>query len=202
MGLMRRYVAPRFVDLACSAKGLGKWRRRCVADLSGVVIEIGFGAGRNLAYYPSTVHEVIAIDPSDFMRHRATPQIAAFPGVVTYAGLDGQLLDVPTASVDAAVVTFSLCTIPDPAAALSELRRVVRPGGELRLLEHGLAPSKRVATWQRRLNGFEQWIADGCQLTRDPVALVAQSEWMATSTYQRFAPGPKPWSYFTSIRAR
>ena len=98
-------------------------------------------------------------------------------------------------------MTFALCTIPDPLAALNELRRVVRPGGELRVLEHGLAPTASVAKWQHRLNGLEQRIADGCQLVRDPVILVESTDWSITALFQKFSPGPKPWSYFTSLRA-
>lgn len=202
MGLYRRYLAPRVVDTICSPKALGKWRARVVEDLRGDVIEIGFGAGRNLEYYPDTVTRVTAIEPSPVMRRRAEGQIKTSHVVVTFGGLDGQRLDLPENSFDAGVVTFSLCTIPDPTLALQELRRVVRPGGELRVLEHGLSPDPKVASWQRRLDGFEQVVADGCHLTRDVMALVSQSGWSITDSYSRYAPGPKPWTYFTSIRAR
>jgi ubiquinone/menaquinone biosynthesis C-methylase UbiE len=202
MGLYRRFLAPRVVDTICSPRALGKWRARVVEDLSGQIIEIGFGAGRNLEYYPGDVTAITAIEPSSVMRKRAEGRIKSSGRQVTFGGLDGQKLDLPDASFDAAVVTFSLCTIPDPALALRELRRVVRPGGELRVLEHGLSPDATVATWQRRLDGFEQFIADGCHLTRDVAALVATSGWSITESYSRYAPGPKPWTYFTSLRAR
>ena len=202
MGLYRRFLAPRVVDTICSPRALGKWRARVVEDLSGRIIEIGFGAGRNLEYYPSGVTAITAIEPSPVMRKRAEGRMKSSGPQVTFGGLDGQKLDLPDASFDAAVVTFSLCTIPDPALALRELRRVVRPGGELRVLEHGLSPDATVAKWQRRLDGFEQFIADGCHLTRDVTALVATSGWSITESYSRYAPGPKPWTYFTSLRAR
>ena len=202
MGFYRRYVAPRVVDLICSPQALGKWRARCVAELEGTVVEVGFGAGRNLAYYPSTVREVVAIEPSTVMRGKAARQISVAHVPVRWGGLDGQKLDLEDSSVDAAVVTFALCTIDDPVAALREMRRVVRPGGQLRVLEHGLAPDPSVARWQRRLNGIEQRLADGCQLIRQPGSLVAAGGWTITATYERFAPGPRPWSYFTSLRAQ
>jgi ubiquinone/menaquinone biosynthesis C-methylase UbiE len=166
-----------------------------------VVVECGFGAGRNLEHYPPEVTEVIAIEPSPYMRSKASPQIDAAGIPVRWGGLDGQHLDLPDASADHAVVTFTLCTIPDPLAALHELRRVVRAGGELRVLEHGLAPEAGVAKWQHRLNGFEMVVADGCQLIRDPTTLVTESGWVIAANYQRFAPGPKPWSYLTSLKA-
>ncbi len=202
MDLYRHYLAPRVVDFVCSPKGLNKWRSRCVEELSGTIVEIGFGAGRNLAFYPESVNEVIAIEPSPIMRKRATRQIDHSSIPVRWGGLDGQNLDLESDSVDAAVVTFALCTIPDPVRALIELRRVVRDGGDLRALEHGLAPDPGIATWQHRLNGFEQKIADGCQLIREPSKLIEEAGWHVYADYHRFAPGPKPWSYFTSIRAR
>jgi ubiquinone/menaquinone biosynthesis C-methylase UbiE len=202
VGFYANSVAPRFVDLICSPKGLNKWRARCVEGLSGTVVEVGFGAGRNLLLFPDSVTKVIAIEPSPVMRARATKQIVASPIPVVWGGLDGQHLDLSDDSADAAVVTFSLCTIPDPVVALRELRRVVRPGGELRVLEHGLAPDESVATWQRRLNPIQNVLAGGCHLTRDPVAAVQSAGWTITADYHRFAPGPKFFSYFTSLRAR
>jgi SAM-dependent methyltransferase len=202
MGLYRRYLAPHVVDAVCSPPALGVWRSRVVADLVGTVVEIGFGAGRNLPFYPSSVTGITAIEPSSIMRRKAQRRIPVHAIPVRFGGLDGQDLAVPSNEFDAAVITFSLCTIPDPLRALRELRRVVRPGGELRILEHGLSPDASVARWQHRLDGVEQRVADGCHLTRDPSALVSSSGWEITDIYQRYAPGPKPWCYFTSLRAQ
>lgn len=201
MDLYRHYVAPRLVNVVCANKGFAKWRARCVEGLSGVVVECGFGAGRNLEHYPDSVTEVIAVEPSPVMRRLAAPQIDRTSIPVRWCGLRGEEIDLPDASADAAVVTFALCTIEDPVAALEQLRRVVRPGGELRVLEHGLAPDASVARWQHRLNGIEQRLADGCQLVRDASSIVEASSWTITANYQRYSPGPKPWSYLTSLRA-
>lgn len=202
MGLYSRYLAPRVVDTLCSPKALGSWRSRVVEDLHGDIVEIGFGAGRNLAYYPSTVTSITAIEPSPVMRHRAQSRISNATARVIFGGLDGQTLAFDDGSFDAAVVTFSLCTIPDPLIAVQELRRVVRRGGELRVLEHGLAPDASVAKWQRRLDPLERIIADGCHLSRDVTDIVTAGGWSITSSYSRYAPGPKPWTYFTSLRAQ
>ncbi len=201
MGFYSRHVAPRIVDTACSPSSLGRWRSRCVEGLSGTVIEIGFGGGRNLPYYPTDVKEIWAVEPSPVMRRRSAARREASPCEIRWVGLDGQDLDLDDDTVDHAVVTFSLCTIPDPARALRELRRVVRPGGELRVLEHGLAPDPAVQSWQHRCEPFEKVIADGCHLTRDPQQLVADNGWNITSVFQRYTPGPKPWTFFTSLRA-
>jgi ubiquinone/menaquinone biosynthesis C-methylase UbiE len=202
MGIYADSIAPRVVDFVCKPQGLTKWRSRCVEGLAGTVVEIGFGAGRNLLLYPDTVTEVIAVEPSPVMRARATRQIVQSSIPLRWGGLDAQKLDLPDASADAAVVTFSLCTIPDPVAALRELRRVVKPGGELRVLEHGLALEPRVAAWQHRLNGLQQILFGGCQLIRNPVEAVTESGWTITADYHRFAPGLKFFSYFTSLRAQ
>jgi ubiquinone/menaquinone biosynthesis C-methylase UbiE len=201
MGIYRSFLAPRLVDLACGSPAMASWRVRCVEDLEGSVVEVGFGAGRNLPLYPATVTSLVAVEPSPVMRLRAQPRLAQSPIPFTWGGLDGQKIDLPDDSCDAAVVTFSLCTIADPRLALRELRRVVRPGGELRVLEHGRAPDDRVLRWQRRLDGFERRVADGCSLINDPVACVQDSGWILTSTYQRYVRGPKPWCYFSSLRA-
>jgi ubiquinone/menaquinone biosynthesis C-methylase UbiE len=202
VGIYQRYLAPRVVDTLCSPVALAKWRAPAVKELSGVIVECGFGAGHNLAYYPESVSEIIAIEPSDVMRRRASSRIVAASMPVRWGGRDGQILELDDDVADAAVITFSLCTIADPLTALTELRRVVKTGGELRVLEHGLAPDDEVRRWQRRLNRLEMIVADGCQLTRDPLATVQNSPWKVTSTFQKYVPGPKPWSYFTSLRAQ
>ena len=202
MGLYHQYLSPRLVDLMCSPQGLSRWRKPCVDGLSGRVVEICFGAGRNVPYYNENVTDLIAIEPSKVMRDRARDRVANASFPIRWGGLDGQRLDLDDASVDAAVVTFSLCTIRDPIAALRELRRVVRPGGELRALEHGIAPDAKIQLWQRRLDGIQHWLADGCHLTRDPVALIVESGWNVTATYQKYSAGPKFLTYFSSIKAK
>ena len=103
--------------------------------------------------------------------------------------------------MDSALCTFTLCTIPDVDAALAEVRRIVRPGGTFHFLEHGLAPDEPVRRWQQRLNPVEQRLAGGCQLTRDPVALVTAAGLQVVESSARYMKGPKPWTYFTVGRA-
>ena len=195
-------ISPRLIDIACSPASLTKWRARCLDDLEGTVVEIGCGSGRNFPIYPSEVTSLLAVEPSTLMRERAQSRVGQAPCPVRWSGLDGQRLELEDDSCDAAVATFVLCTIPDPGLALRELLRVVRPGGELRVLEHGLAPRESVAKWQRRLDPLERFLADGCSLSHDPLAAVVDAGWDVTSNFSKFVPGPKPWSYFSSIRAR
>ena len=175
MAWWTEHVVPRVTDLSLRGRDLGESRARACAGLAGEVLEIGFGGGLNLLHLPAEVVRIGAVEPSDVgwsisERRRTRSKVS-----VERIGLDGQAIDAPDASYDAALCTFSLCTIPDPLAALAEVRRVVRPGGTLHFLEHGLSPDPGVARWQRRLDPLQQRVAGGCHLTRDAGALVEAS---------------------------
>ena len=167
-------VVPHLVDLALSDRVTGGWRARVAAGVEGDVLELGFGSGTNLSHYGPTVARVLAVEPSDVAWEKASKSIASFGRPVERAGLDGAHLDVPDASVDAVVSTWTMCTIPDLSSALAEVRRVLRPGGRLHFVEHSLAPSDRVARVQRRIQPTWGRLAGGCHLDRDiPAELVA-----------------------------
>ena len=178
-----------------------RWRRQAAEGLTGTVLELGFGSGLNVGLYPDEVTEVLAVEPSELARARAAARIAASAVPVRHVGLDGQQVPLDDASADSALCTFTLCTIPDVDAALAEVRRIVRPGGAFHFLEHGLAPDEPVRRWQQRLNPLEQRLAGGCQLTRDPVALVTAAGMQVVESSARYMKGPRPWTYFTVGRA-
>lgn len=198
----RERVLPRLIDVACGSGSIDRWRRRCVEGLAGVVVEPGFGSGHNVPWYPDEVALVHAIDPAELGRSLAAERIAASGVEVRFAGLDGQALPLRDASCDAGLLTFTLCTIPDPARALAELRRVIRPGGTLHVLEHGLAPDEGVRRWQRRLEPPQKILFDGCHLTRSALDLVTDAGFEIEWSDGGYARGPKPYSYFTVGRAR
>ena len=137
MGMYGERVLPRIIDRACGIEAISPLRRRACEGLTGDVIEIGFGSGHNVAFYPSGVSSVTAIEPSDLAWSLAQERIAASPVKVVRAGLDGQALPFPDDSFDSALSTWTMCSIPDLHAALLELRRVLRPGGTLHYVEHG-----------------------------------------------------------------
>jgi SAM-dependent methyltransferase len=197
MGWYRDAVLPRVLDRMCGTAEIAEWRGLATAGLSGQLLEIGFGSGLNVAHYPAGVRSVVAVEPSSVAR-RLADRRSVDPGLpVTFVGIDGEHLPLEDESCDSALSTFTLCTIPDAAQALRELRRVLRPGGTFHFLEHGLAPDARVASWQRRLEPLQLRLAGGCHLLRDPVALVGAAGLRIDSLQQSYSSGPKPWSWFS-----
>jgi ubiquinone/menaquinone biosynthesis C-methylase UbiE len=134
--------------------------------LIGNVVEVGFGSGLNVPFYPSTVTAVAAVEPSDTAWKLADKRLRATHVPVRRSALDAQTLPYTDDSFDAAVSSWSLCTIPDAVAALQEIRRVLKPGARLHFAEHGLAPDEAVRRWQRRLEPVQRRIFAGCHLTR------------------------------------
>ncbi len=172
MGIYATQVLPRIVNTAGGMKSLEPLRRRVCEGLDGEVVEIGFGSGLNLPFYPATVTRVAAIEPADLGWRLADKRVTAAAFPVERSGLDGQSLPFPDDTFDAALSTWTLCTIPDAVAALGELRRVLRPGGAFHFLEHGLAPDERVRHWQGRLEPVQKKLFGGCHLTRPIVDLL------------------------------
>jgi SAM-dependent methyltransferase len=191
VGFYGEQVVPRIINKACGAKTAEPLRRRVCAGLAGDVVELGFGSGHNVPFYPSAVTRVTAVEPSDVGWRLAAERLKAATVPVRRSGLDGQSLPFPDHGFDAALSTWTLCTIPDVAAALREVRRVLRPGGTLHFLEHGLAPDERVRRWQRRLEPVEYRLLGGCHLTRRIVDLLADAGFTVGQVdvfYERGAP--------------
>jgi ubiquinone/menaquinone biosynthesis C-methylase UbiE len=197
MGVYRDHILPRLVDRACSSEGLRRWRAEATSGLAGRVVEIGFGSGLNLEHYPPEVEMVLAVEPANGARRLAAKRAGVGTVPVSHIGLDGRAIALPGSSCDAALSTFTLCTVTDPDKVLAELRRVLRGEGRFHFLEHGIAPQASVAKWQRRLEPWQRRLADGCHLTRDALSLVRQAGFIVEHYEQGYATGPKPWSYFT-----
>ena len=191
-------VVPRLTDRGLRGRELGEAREAVCAGLAGRVLEIGFGGGLNVRWYPPDVTSVTAIEPSDLGWQISGRRRARSDLPIERAGLDGQRLALPDDSHDSALVTFTLCTIPDPLLALREARRVVRDGGRLHVLEHGLAPEESVRRWQRRMEPLQRAVAGGCHLTRDIPALLRDAGWRVEELEQSYLLGPamsRPWTY-------
>ena len=191
MGFYRRQILPRMINIMCGDRNAEPHRRRVCAGLAGEVLEIGFGSGLNVPFYPKTISSVAAVDPSEVAWRLADKRLKASSIPVHWAGLDGQSLALPDGSCDSALSTWTLCTIPDPTAALAEVRRVLKPGGTFHFVEHGLAPDDSVQRRQRRLDPLEQRLLGGCRLTLPVAETVTAAGFTITDLdvfYQHGAP--------------
>ena len=192
MGWWAQQVTPRLVEIGADQPVMVSLRRRACTGLHGRVLELGFGSGVNVPVYPADVAEVIAIEPSDLAWRRSERRRSLGQTPVRRGGLDGQRLDLPDDHVDAVLTSLTLCTIPDPSQALREAFRVLRPGGTLHFLEHGIAPDAGVRRWQRRLEPVQRRVFDGCHLTRPIDDLVEASGLAMESIDRAYAPVPRP----------
>ncbi|WP_036500407.1 class I SAM-dependent methyltransferase [Nocardia aobensis] len=191
MGIYNERVLPRLIDRVCGVAANERLRRRVCAGLRGRVVEIGFGSGRNVPFYPAGVSRVSAVEPADLGWRLAAKRVADAPVPVERAGLDGQALPFADNSFDCALSTWTLCTIPDVAVALREVRRVLVPGATFHFVEHGLAPDANVRSWQHRLDPIQQVIAGGCHLNRDIRGLLDEAGFEITEL-DRFYDSPAP----------
>ena len=175
MGWYAEQILPRALDLLMRGAELTAIRARVASGLYGDVLEVGFGSGLNVAHYPPAVRRVFAVDPAKVGRRLAARRVDASPALIEYIGLDGQLLPLAAESVDHALTTWTLCTIPGVEQALREIQRTLRPGGALHFVEHGRSPDAKIARWQDRLTPIQRRVAGGCHLNRRIDALIAGS---------------------------
>ena len=167
MGFYDERILPNLIACTCGARPISKLRGIMVPQAEGVVLEVGLGAGTNLSFYDmGRVRQVIGVEPSAGMRSKAKRAIARQALPVELIDAPGEALPLEDGSVDTVLLTFTLCTIPDAGQALGEMRRVLKPGGRLVFLEHGLAPDAGVARWQRRVEPVWKRIGGGCHLAR------------------------------------
>ncbi len=195
MGWWTDNAVPRITDAALGPKKTGEIRARVCRGLHGQVLELGFGSGPNADYYPADVDEVLAVEPSDAGWGLSAKRRAQMRLPVQRVGLDGQRLPVADTSIDAALSTWTLCTIPDAGQALRELRRVLKPGGQLHFVEHGLAPDDGVVRWQRRLEPIQKRAFAGCHLARPIDELITAAGFRVERLDRYYEPKqPKPFA--------
>lgn len=189
MSLYQRYLLPRLVQCACGSPVVERQRAKVVPQARGEVLEIGFGSGLNLPHYRrGQVSRLWALEPAPEMRALAAGRVAASGLDLHWLDLPGEAVPLPDASVDCVVMTYTLCTIPDAAAALAQVRRVLRPDGRLLFCEHGAAPDAAVRRWQDRLDGLWGRFAGGCHLNRQIDALIGSAGFGFDELQSRYLP--------------
>jgi ubiquinone/menaquinone biosynthesis C-methylase UbiE len=202
VGVYGEQILPRLQDKVMKRKGTGEVRSRVCAGLSGDIIEVGFGTGLNIPYYPTEVRRVFAVEPSRVCMQLAEERIARSHVHVELAGLTGEHLNLPSDSIDTVLSTWTLCTIPNLDAALYELRRVLKSGGTFHFVEHGRAPDATTAKWQRRIEPIHKKLAGGCHLTRDiPGHLESAGFQIEQLDTYYFESEPKPYGFTFEGRA-
>lgn len=205
MGLYHDHLLPWVVDLVLRGRHVQDVRDRYLEGVRGVVLDVGFGSGLNLPHLSAEVERLYGLDPvveEGTTAHRlARPRIEQAPFPVEMVPLSGEAIPLEDDSVDFVVTTFTLCTIPKVDEALAEMRRVLRPDGSLRFVEHGRAPSARLARWQDRLNPLQKAVAGGCNLNRPMDQLIRGAGFEIRRLDNFYLSGPKIGTYLYAGRA-
>jgi ubiquinone/menaquinone biosynthesis C-methylase UbiE len=203
MGWYRDQILPRGIDLVMRGRDFAGPRARVAGGLEGEVLEIGFGSGLNISYYPAGLKRVRAVDPATVGRKLAAKRVASCAVPIEYIGLDAEALPIGDVSVDHVLSTWTLCTIPDPGRALAEIRRVLRPGGAFHFVEHGLSPDAKVARLQHRLTPLQRQVFGGCHLDRPIDRLVTTAGLDLTRLDTYYMKGPRAQGYiFEGVAVR
>ncbi|MBO6567044.1 MAG: class I SAM-dependent methyltransferase [Pseudomonadales bacterium] len=194
MGIYEKYFLPKLLNLAMKAPAMKAIRKKIVPLAEGNVLEVGIGSGLNLPFYDKSV-KVTGLDPSLELQVMAQ-KVAAREGVnVDFISVGGEEIPAEDNSFDSVVMTWTLCTIPDPITALSEIRRVLKPNGKILFAEHGEAPDANVAKWQARLNPYWNVIGGGCNLNRRVTELYEGAAFTFDDIEKGYIEGPKIATY-------
>jgi len=195
MAFYSKYILPRLIDLAMKNPATTECRSRIVPRATGRVVDVGIGSGLNLPFYGPGVTNLWGIDPSSELLEMARPKLKSVPFPVELLTHSAEEIPLPDASVDTIVLTWTLCTIPDPIRALREMRRVLRTDGQLIFAEHGLAPDPGIQAWQHRLSPIWRRIAGGCNMDRKIDDLLLAGGFKIAELSTSYFPGPSILTY-------
>ena len=195
MGFYDKIILPRLIELAMRNRRLAGFRQSTIEAARGRVLEIGIGSGLNLPLYGAAADWVCGIDPSPALLRRAGERMADARVPVSLVLASAEQLPFAEASFDTVVMTWTLCSIPDPGAALDQMRRVLKPGGRLLFVEHGLSPEPRIMRWQRRLTPYWKRIGGGCHLDRKMDELIRAAGFRLDALEAGYMKGAKPWTF-------
>ncbi len=195
MGLYGKYFLPRLIDLAMKNKETAKVRAALIPQACGEVLEIGIGSGLNLPFYSPKVKHIFGVDPSLELQNMASKRIPGPIKVEFIAQSAEEPLPLDEASIDTVVMAWTLCSIPNAAKALQQMRRVLKEDGRLLFVEHGRAPERKVAAWQDRLTPVWKHATGGCHLNRKVDDLIAGAGFHIAELQTCYLPGPRPMTY-------
>ena len=202
MGFYGNWLFPRLLDCVMQQKQMLPFRQRIGLAASGRVLEVGIGSGLNLPFYAGPIDRVIGVDPSPELLRFAEKRASQASVPIELLRGDGEALPIEDRSIDTAVVTFTLCTVCNPAATLGEVRRVLKPGGRLLFAEHGRAPEASVARWQDRITPVWKHVAGGCHLNRKPDDLIRSAGFAVEALETGYLKGPRPMGFVYAGSAR
>jgi ubiquinone/menaquinone biosynthesis C-methylase UbiE len=202
VNVYEQYVLPRLIHWVGSSKIATAERRKFIPLASGTVLEVGIGSGLNLPFYGPQVHRLYALDPSRELWKMARQRVREAPFPVEFLAASAERIPLEDMSVDTVVTTWTLCTIPNPLKALTDMRRVLKPEGRLIFVEHGRSPDPGVLTWQNRLTPVWKRIAGGCHLNRQIDDLIADTGFDIAQIERGYSRGPKPMTYLYKGLAR
>jgi ubiquinone/menaquinone biosynthesis C-methylase UbiE len=202
MSWYRRHILPHLIDLAMRQDALSEYRRRVLPAAEGRVLEVGVGSGLNLPFYGHATSHLFALDPSPELLSMARRAAKGTPSRVEWLEASAEAIPLASSSVDTVVTTWTLCSIPDVARALIEVRRVLAPGGRLLFVEHGCAPDQAVRRWQDRLTPLWKRLAGGCHLNRAVPDLLEAAGFRIERMETGYMSGPKPMTFMYEGRAR
>lgn len=195
MGFYSRYVLPHLVDLAMRNKETTRLRAGWIPQAKGDVLEIGIGSGLNMRFYSAQVKHVFGVDPSLELQRKAQKRADGHVDVEFLSQSAEQELPLPVASIDTIVMTWTLCSVPNPSEALSQMRRVLKAEGQLIFIEHGCSRDRSVMAWQDRLTPLWRHISGGCHLNRKVDDLISAAGFRITNLETFYLPGPRPMTY-------
>ena len=202
MSVYEKYVLPRLIHWAMRKKIATAERRKFIPLASGTALEVGAGSGLNLPCYGPQVQKLYALDPSRELWKMAHKRVREAPFPVAFLAASAERIPLEDMSVDTVVTTWTLCTIPDPLQALTEMRRVLKPEGRLIFVEHGRSSDPGVLAWQNRLTPVWKRVGGGCHLNRKIDDLIADAGFDITQIDRGYSRGPKPMTYLYKGFAR
>jgi len=196
MGFYAKHVLPRLIDIAMRNKDTARLRAEWIPHARGEVLEIGIGSGLNLEFYSPEVQRVYGVDPSAELQQMARKRVGKSPVEVEFLSQSAEEpLPLPNASIDTAVVTWTLCSIPNPSEALQQAKRVLKPTGRLIFVEHGRSSDPSVVVWQDRITPMWKQIGGGCHLNRKIDDLITGAGFQIVELRTNYLPGPRPMTY-------